>query len=395
MNSWPSRGHQNPLAPSTFTQYPPQGEKSGIQTLAYPEAMVAPHGEPNQQTTRGSSNLRSQCSLLCLRSKILYNVFMNLAFFGDDQYSTTVLHALFKFPQTLQKHPLKLIITTRPKPKGRKQETTPPPVEIFAKAHNILTLYYSTNSNDSNNICNTLNKYKITLGILASFGHILPPRIINSFEHGIINLHPSLLPQFRGATPIQHAIALGYKTTGITLFRLDSGVDTGPIIAQQSEPILPTDDTPTLTARLFTHGTKHLVQHFKQPGKNPTIKPRPPDEPLIYTARFTRQSGFVQWSIFTKTLSKEPIILKNLDNPLLKLRYQHNPPIKPITALHDLVRALTPWPGVWTLAPTKKGDKRLKILSVKPDFLVQLEGKPQPIPWEQFQKYHLSTPIIQ
>lgn len=328
---------------------------------------------------------------------------MNLVFFGDDHYSGVVLNALVEHSKTSSKHALMAVVTTRPKPKGREQIIEPGPIEILADKHNLKVLYYESKGEELINIIELLKSGSIELGVLASFGHILPSSLLSAIPQGIINVHPSLLPQYRGATPVQHALALGDSVTGVTLFRLTPAVDDGEIIAQIEEPILPTDTTPTLSTRMFAIGSRLLTDWLSgTPDSKKSEFPASPaggSGPLIYTRTFTRDSGFLEWDVFVSLISGEtprgpsPRSTNELLNLRQKKDIQYSIPYTPYAILSDLVRALSPWPGVWTLVPLSTGVKRLKLLSPAPDFLVHLEGKPSPQPWLTFQKIYLQQQI--
>ena len=330
-----------------------------------------------------------------------------LLFFGDDDYSLTVLKHLLNFRGRSPK--VTAVVTRPPKPVGRKQILTPSPIELFAKEQDIPVIHYQPQNiqNTEYRIQNTLTPNSI--GVLASFGHILPKSILDSIPHGIINIHPSLLPQYRGATPVQHAIALGDKETGITLFKLTPEIDKGEILAQETEPILPTDTTPTLTHRLFKKGSQLLINFLQDPKFSPYIpktrNPKPETRSLICTKRFTRQTGFVPWENFYAMMENQPLPVKNLQSPLFRLRAQINN-LSPSYRIQntaywllDLARGLNPWPSVWTIATTTKGPLRLKLetklVAGHWSLVAKLAGKPNPIPWSDFKKYYLTSPCDQ
>ncbi len=314
-----------------------------------------------------------------------------IIFFGDDQYSAIVLTELIHDTSFT----IVSVVTATPKPVGRAQQIIDNPVEIIAKKAGLNILYYPDNKSDLDNFLTPLKKdTNDATGVLASFGKILPKELIELFaESGILCLHPSLLPQYRGATPAPYAIALGDTETGITLFRLTSEVDQGEIIATSTEPILPSDTTPTLLTRLFTIGSSFLIRYFNAPhslkAQSSKLKATP-----IFTRRFSRDTGFVEWGVVQSLLSGKPLTPAETKNPLLLLRL-----LSVISSVversntrlivHDLIRALTPWPGVWTIATTNKGDLRLTLVSVLPEITVKIAGKKNPIPWSEFEKYYL------
>ena len=292
----------------------------------------------------------------------------SLIFFGSDQYSAIVLAALLKS----KIYHLESVVTDH-----RHDQT---PVEKLAIKHNLKVSYYPS-------ISATLSKN--TIGLCSSFDHLLSSEIIDRFAGNLYNLHPSLLPQYRNVSPVQYAIALGDKVTGITLFRIAPTIDDGEIIAQISEPILPSDTTPTLTTRLFEKGAALFPAGPGLAGRSFGPARPGPNEPLIFTHRLTRNSGFIEWPTLHKLLANQPISLSDTQNELLRLRLTINH--QPSTILRDLLRALTPWPGIWSIVPTRKADLRITLIShsrsVIPDFLIS--GHPAPISYSDFTKYYL------
>ncbi|KKU44998.1 MAG: hypothetical protein UX62_C0044G0013 [Microgenomates group bacterium GW2011_GWA2_46_7] len=290
---------------------------------------------------------------------------LSLFFFGSDQYSATVLSSLLAANQ----FELKVVTDHTPKPN---------PIELLAKKHNLTVFYYPSIPNELIT--------QSTLGLCASFDHLLPSAIITIFDGNLYNLHPSLLPQYRNVSPVPYALALGDSVTGITLFRISTGIDNGEIVAQVAEPIKDNDISPTLLHRLFTIGANLFLNHAQNPTpfKSSILNLQP--NQLIFTRSLTSQHGHVEWSVLQKLLAHQFISPDETDNPLLRLRLTHNPQGN---ILHDLVRGLSGWERVWTIAPTKKGELRLTIESVLPKLTVKLAGKPKAISWSDFTKYYL------
>jgi methionyl-tRNA formyltransferase len=176
--------------------------------------------------------------------------------------------------------------------------------------------------------------------ISAAYGSKLPP--------GGLNLHPSLLPAYRGATPVPHQLLDGIKISGITIIQMADKVDAGPIVAQEIVPVRPDDTSLDLLNRCFAAGAKLLIKVLPDYLNNKiTLKPQPAKSPTPYCRRFTKQDGFVSWDEFKCGIDERRI------------------------------RALHPWPGVWTKLPNGK------ILKLLPKNLYQIEGK-QPITQKQF-----------
>ena len=310
----------------------------------------------------------------------------SLIFFGSDQYSAIVLQALLKSDLRSDGLTDIRIVTD--------QHTDPSPVEKLAKEHTLKVAYYP--DFDHNLITGD------TLGLCASFDHLIPQAIIEKFAGNLYNLHPSLLPQYRNVSPVQYAIALGDRETGITLFRIAPTIDDGAIISQIAEPIKADDTTPTLTSRLFALGAQlflNAIQNNFTPTASTAITAS--TAKLTFTRRLTRDSGYIEWSALSKLLQNQPISQDETSNQLLKLRLSKIESSGLITRLparqvdswlfviNDLLRSLSPWPTVWSLVPSKKGELRITIESVLPEITLKIAGKPKPISHRDFSKYYL------
>lgn len=180
-------------------------------------------------------------------------------------------------------------------------------------------------------------KQKANLGVLANFRLIIPKNILNLFPLGILNIHPSLLPKYRGATPGQEAILNNDKTTGVSIIKLDEKLDNGPILIQKEVEIKESDTAGSLYQRLFEISADLLSQTIKQYIKGYLKLIPQDDKKATYTKSLTRQSGFID-------VNNSPKNLKTM------------------------IRAYFPWPGVWT----KYHEKRIKLL---PNEKIQVEGK--------------------
>ena len=169
---------------------------------------------------------------------------MKIVFFGTPDYVLPILTTLHKkFVTGPGKSPIVAVVTQSPKPVGRKQVITYSPIDHLAHEHGI-PMHYSASEL-------AIDGVEADIGILAAYGEIIRKDVIDLFPHGILVIHPSLLPKYRGASPIPAAIAAGDTTTGVTILKMDEKVYHGPIISQFKEDIVPTDTTETLRARLF------------------------------------------------------------------------------------------------------------------------------------------------
>ncbi len=177
------------------------------------------------------------------------------------------------------------------------------------------------------------------LAVVAAYGHILSKKELNTPKFGCINVHPSLLPRYRGPSPIQQAILSGDKETGVSIIKMDEEIDHGPIIYQDTLELSNIDNFDTLSKKMFQQSAEILPKIIEDfvAGK---IKPVKQDHlKATYCERLTRESGYFD-------INKPP-----------------SPEI-----LDRIIRAYFPWPGVWT----KWNGKIVKFL---PNKMMQMEGK--------------------
>ena len=295
---------------------------------------------------------------------------MKIVFFGTPDYVLPILTSLHKkFVTGPGKSPIVAVVTQSPKPVGRKEVVTFSPIDRWAHEHGV-PIHYSASQL-------AMDSVEADIGILASYGEIIRKDVIDLFPHGILVIHPSLLPKYRGASPVPAAIAAGDAVTGVTIFKMDEKVDHGPVVSQFKEEILPTDDGEILRARLFARSAEVLVELIKPYLQN-KIAPKTQDESeATYTKTVTRENGFID---LARTV-----------------------PVK----AERFIRAMQPWPGAWThvnlqiskSANDKSGVKRLKLLKAHTENEklvldeVQLEGK-EPVSWEQFEEGYNNAKFI-
>ncbi|MDP2638206.1 MAG: methionyl-tRNA formyltransferase, partial [Candidatus Levybacteria bacterium] len=170
---------------------------------------------------------------------------MNIVFFGSSKQVIPIIEVLRK------NFDLKLVLTTEdPKPNLASQDQVlrSYPVVKYCLENKIPYLSVSTLSDQK--VKSQLLSVNCQIAILADFGLIIPQEILNAFPKGIINIHPSVLPKYRGPTPVQTAILNGEKITGVSIIKLDEEIDHGPILGQEKEKILPTDTSESLYKRL-------------------------------------------------------------------------------------------------------------------------------------------------
>jgi methionyl-tRNA formyltransferase len=225
------------------------------------------------------------------------------------------------------------VITAPDKPAGRGQKLHLSPVKEFALQENITVL--QPVSLKDNDFVNHLRSFNANLQVVVAF-RMLPEIVWQMPEYGTINLHASLLPQYRGAAPINHAIINGETETGLTTFFIEKEIDTGNIILSEKVQILPSDDAGSLHDRMMTLGGKVLVETLKM-IENDTVK-------------FQRQDALLSEHPVIKTASK--IFRENC-----RIDWE-----KTSLEIHNLVRGLSPVPGAFTqLLQDDSQAKQLKI----------------------------------
>lgn len=284
-------------------------------------------------------------------------------FFGSTSDSVLVLE---KLPRVCA------VVTQPARPVGRKQLVTPTSVEIWAKERRIPVLSFPSDPKkpwlyeSEHQVVDTLESQKADLFVSVCFGQKIPWEAIKEVRYGGLNVHPSLLPRWRGADPVPWAILAGDHQTGVTIVTLSKEFDEGRIIAQKKIPIGDTDTSDPLRTKLFTLGADLLVEvlprYFITPSK-PPLNIRGGEGELPYARRLTRDDGFETWDTIQKAFD-DPEEAKRMDRKF---------------------RAFHPWPGLWT----KVKEKRLKILRITYNAsritldIVQLEGR-KPVSWKQF-----------
>lgn len=249
---------------------------------------------------------------------------LKIIFVGTPKFGADILEGLIKNYKPV------LVITEPNKPTGRKQILTPPPVKVLAEKHNISVLQPEKIRNLELEIRNLSPDIIIT----ASYGQILPKEILNIPKYGCLNIHPSLLPKYRGSSPIQTAILNGDKETGISIILMNEKIDAGPIVASSKYTPLSNMNHKELEEELAEAGLGLLLKTIPK-WINGGIKPMPQDESkATYTTTLTREDGKIDWS-------------KSAD----KIERQ--------------IRAFYPWPGAFTFWEKDGKLLRIKILKAK------------------------------
>jgi methionyl-tRNA formyltransferase len=274
---------------------------------------------------------------------------MKVVFFGSSRYVVPVVEIIYN------NFDLPLIVTTE---QNRRDAI---PFYCIAKKIEYLPVRKSADL-----IANSLVESTLaSIGIVADFGLLIPEQTMNVFEYGIINIHPSLLPKYRGPTPVQSAILNGDEVSGVTIIKLDKYLDHGPVIAQLEEEIKPSDTAKSLYERLFTIGAELLIKTLNRYETSQVVFIPQNHEHATFTKSLTRDDGYYDLkSIFSGR-----------------------------DFFERMVRAYYPWPGVWSKAVLNEKEEQ-KVIKFLPNKKVQVEGGNE-MPYRDFLNgYPKADPIL-
>ena len=261
-----------------------------------------------------------------------------VVFFGSGGFGVAILDALLAEPRTM----VVAVVSTPDRPAGR--SGAPRPTPVSARAREIGLPLLQPARLRSPGVVAELAATGADLGVLADYGRIVPPSILTLPPHGILNVHPSLLPKHRGATPIPATILAGDAVAGVSIIRMDEGLDTGPIVAARSWPLGGDETAPEVEAEAARVGAALLVDVL----------------PGWVEGRLTAIPQEDRGATMTRPLSRDD---GRLD------------PSRPAAVLERAVRALRPWPGTFveldglrlivlaaSVAPAGEGDRPGKVV---------------------------------
>jgi len=239
---------------------------------------------------------------------------MRIVFLGTPEFAVPTLDRI-----VAERHSVSLVVTQPDRPKGRKQELIPSPVKAAALRYAIPV--YQPERIRGVEALARLKELSPDVMVVVGYGQIIPQTVIDLAPLGIVNVHASLLPELRGAAPIQWSIARGYKRTGVTTMRIDAGLDTGDILLQWETPVEPDETAPELSARLAEAGADLLVRTLAElctGSGTGAMQSRAQDNSIAtYAPVLKKEDGRIDWS-------------------------------NPAQQIHDLIRGFQPWPGAHT-----------------------------------------------
>ena len=250
---------------------------------------------------------------------------MRIVFFGTPEFAVPSLRALLR-----ERYQVAGVVTQPDKPQGRSRTTlVAPPVKAEALEAGIPVLQPARPLGDV--FLAGLRRLEPDLGVVVAYGHLLRPAVLSLPSLGMINVHASLLPRWRGAAPIQHAILAGDRETGISIMRMEAGLDSGPVLHRIATPLGDQESAGALAARLAELGAAALVDALSLIAAG-VARPEPQDAGAVtFAPKIDRESARLDWHRDAGTLARQ-------------------------------VRAFDPAPGAWTT----HGDTPLKLFGAAP-----------------------------
>jgi methionyl-tRNA formyltransferase len=273
-------------------------------------------------------------------------------FMGSPDFAVPSLRAL-----VAARHDVAAVVTQPDREAGRGRRLAPPAVKVVAQELSLPVL--QPPSLRRPDTVTALAALRPDVIVVAAFGQILRRSVLDIPGYGVLNVHASLLPRWRGASPVTAAILAGDAQTGVSIMLLDEGLDTGPVLSTRATPIEALDTGGTLTDRLAEMGAELLVETLPA-WLGGEIAPQPQDEALAtYAPRLEKEAGRIDWT-------------------------------RPAVEIWRQVRAFTPWPG----ASTSLGDVALKLLEAWPldGYAAEPPGTVAPLPWGAVERVPAARP---
>ena len=235
---------------------------------------------------------------------------MVIVFFGTPQFAVPSLEALISSP-----HRVALVVTQPDKRRNRGQKVTDAPVKAAARAHD-LPVYQPDRLRDPE-VIGTIREHQPDIGVVAAYGKLIPGDLLRLPRHGMVNVHASLLPKYRGAAPVHRSVMNGDLETGVTIMQMVEALDAGDMLAKSRRAIGPDETSEQLERELAGDGARLLLEVLDRIQAG-TVQAESQDESLsTYAPRLRKEEGLIDW-----TLSSRQI--------------------------HDRVRGLYPWPHAYS-----------------------------------------------
>jgi methionyl-tRNA formyltransferase len=213
---------------------------------------------------------------------------LDLVFMGTPAFAATILGGLID-----ARHAIRAVYTQPPRPAGRGHRLQASPVQQLAEIHGLM-VRTPTRLRDAEAAAE-FAALAADAAVVAAYGLILPEAMLTAPGFGCLNVHASLLPRWRGAAPVQHAILAGDPETGITIMQMTAGLDSGPILMRQALPIAPDATAASLTAALATLGGRLIVEALAAAAQRRLVPQPQPAEGVTYARKICRDEGRLDW----------------------------------------------------------------------------------------------------
>ena len=236
---------------------------------------------------------------------------MRIAFFGTPEFAVPSLEAIAG-----SRHELAVVVTQPDRPRGRGRKVSPSPVKARAAELGVTVLQPTALKPPA--FTDELTALRLDLAVVAAYGRILPAHVLTTPRMGMINVHASLLPRWRGAAPIHRAVLAGDRETGVTIMRVVPALDAGPMLAKLPTPIGADETSEELERRLSVLGAHLLGETIEALARGPLTEAEQDERLVTYANRLERRESSLDWA-------------------------------QPAEAVHNQIRGLTPWPLVSTL----------------------------------------------
>ncbi len=248
------------------------------------------------------------------RIGVLYDMVesIRVLFLGTPDFAVPSLHALAAQPDM----EIVLVVTQPDRPAGRGRALQSPPIKIAALELG-LPVWQPTTLRGAD-VEERIRLVTPTVGVVVAYGELLPRRVLELLPYGFLNVHPSLLPRYRGASPIQTALLNGDEITGVTIILLTPELDAGPIVRQVTAPIVPEDTGQTLSARLAALAAEILPETVREWVRGRLTAVPQDEQQATYTRPLNKEDGRINWAL-------------------------------PAEQIERAIRALQPWPCAWTM----------------------------------------------
>lgn len=235
---------------------------------------------------------------------------MRIVFFGTPDFAVPTLQTLLASPHTVAG-----VVTQPDRPRGRGQRVSESPIKALAVQHGLPVIQPDRLRDPV--VADTLRAWKPDLGVVAAYGKLIPEDILPLPPHGMINVHASLLPKYRGAAPVQRAVIDGERETGVTIMRVEKMLDAGPMLAKVKRPIGPDETSDVIERDLAQMGAGLLLDVVNQLAAG-TVQQELQDFMMCsYAPRLTKEEGLIDWTL-------------------------------PASYIHNRVRGLYPWPHAYS-----------------------------------------------